>query len=261
MPEQVLIDAVLPAGGTSDPDFAAVSGSPIKALIKFPDKTILENVAGAMHGSSQIRRTVIIGSELVRPIAEKLDCFWVEEGKSGPENIFKGLDYLNEQPDPPSHILIATTDIPFITTAHVDWLLGHLSTRKDIYVPCVRETDFIALYEGCPATFVKMKNDSFTLGGMFLYDAKVLQRVRPHIERIFNQRKSLLGMAKLVGPVFAFKLLTRMLVIQDVENKVGAVLQCQGSAVLDCPAELAFDVDDAEDYSYGMQWVKDHPRT
>jgi molybdopterin-guanine dinucleotide biosynthesis protein A len=250
------IDAIIPAGGTNKPEFAAACGSDTKALIKFGETTLLERVVNAVKNAPSIRRVVVIGSEKIQPIVEGLGCFFVSEGSSGPDNIFLGLAFLASQNDPPSHALIATVDLPFIKSEHVEWFVQHLKSSKDIYVPIVRESDFLALYPGCPSTFVKMKNDQFTLGGLFLYDVPVLRRVQPHIERIFEQRKSLFGMAKLVGLGFAFKLLTKQLVIQDVEDKVESILSCTGSAVLGTPAELAFDVDDNEDYSYGIEWLK-----
>jgi hypothetical protein len=60
-------------------------------------------------------------------------------------------------------------------------------------------------------------------------------------------------MAKLLGPVFVCKFLMKQLTIADLERKITSLLRCSGKAILDSPPELAYDIDDEEDYIYAKE--------
>ena len=55
---------------------------------------------------------------------------------------------------------------------------------------------------------------------------------------------------------FLVKYLTKTLTVRDVEAKIEAMLGCSGSAVLNSPPELAYDIDDLGDYDYTMEHLK-----
>jgi hypothetical protein len=40
-----------------------------------------------------------------------------------------------------------------------------------------------------------------------------------------------------------------------VEAKLKQILKCSGSPVLNCAPELAYDIDDFEDYEYAMKFI------
>ena len=82
-----------------------------------------------------------------------------------------------------------------------------------------------------------------------------LRDLRPAIERVFAKRKSKVGMAMLIGPSFVLKWLTKSLTIKDLERKIESMLGCTGSAVRGAPFELAYDIDDLEDFDYAMKHV------
>lgn len=249
-------DAIVPAGGTIDPEFAAVVGTEQKALIRFGERTILESVLKALRESGVIRNIVVVGSPEVQAKALDFAAIGVDPGSTGPDNIFRGLDKLKASVPDLDKALIVTCDLPFITGDTVRRYLEMCPDGVDICVPVIDEPDFHAAYPNTSSTFVKTRDGKFTLGGMFLMNARHMPQIRSAIERVFEKRKSKLGMARLIGPTFILKFLTKTLTIKDLENKIQSMLGCTGKAVRGAPNELAYDVDDLEDYEHAVRLQK-----
>jgi GTP:adenosylcobinamide-phosphate guanylyltransferase len=247
------LDAILPAGGRIDAQLAAKAGTDVKALIEINGKPLVETVIAAV--APNVRRTVLIAGEPIRQRCGGLVSGTIGEADSGPENMFNGLGFLMSQPDPPERVLLATTDLAFVTPEAVNRFIAMAPSDRDIVVPLVRRSEFETAYPGSSSTFVRLRDGSFTLGGMFLLNAATMQRLRPQIDAVFSQRKSKLGMAKLLGPGFIFRFLLKTLTLADVEAKIVALLGCTGSALPGAPVEFAYDIDDLEDYDHALTQV------
>ena len=83
--------------------------------------------------------------------------------------------------------------------------------------------------------------------GAFLVRPDALRRSRVQIERVFAARKSQPAMARLLGPVFIARFLTRRLSVAHIEARCGHILGCRGQAVRGAAPELAFDIDTMDD--------------
>src|SRR5580658_5970061 len=101
-----------------------------------------------------------------------------------------------------------------------------------------------------------LKDESYTSGGAFLMEPQALRRAMPMIDRLFANRKSKIGMARLLGPALLFKYLSKTITIDDVERKALSLLGIKGKALRDAPPELAYDIDDLEDYEYAVSRLK-----
>lgn len=248
-------DAIIPAGGTIDPAFAAEAGTDQKALIVFNGQTMLESVLRALSESGVVRNTVVIGSSQVQDKARPLATHVLDQGSTGPDNIYRGLDKLKESSPDMDKVLIVTCDLPFLSGDLVKRFVDACPEDRDVCIPIIHQADFERTYPGTTSTFVQLKDGTFTLGGMFLMNAKKLPEIRPAIQRVFEQRKSKLGMAKLLGPVFVLKWLRKSLTIPDLERKIVSMLGCSGKAVVGAPVELSYDIDDLEDYRYAAKLI------
>jgi CTP:molybdopterin cytidylyltransferase MocA len=255
------LDVILPAGGTLPSEFARVVGTSSKALINLDGKTILKTTLGVLRASDRINRIVVVGPREIENSLSAADADVVlPEMSSGPENIFKGLYWLNKTDTPPSHVLVLTCDLPFLTSEGLEKFLDMCPEGKDICAPLVSKEDFNEAFPNSEAMFVGLKDGAFTLGCMYVFNASALQKARPHIEKVFEQRKSKLGMARLLGTRFVLKWLTKTLSVQDIEKKVHALIDCEGAAVFNSPAELAYDIDYLEDYHYATQLIQARKR-
>jgi GTP:adenosylcobinamide-phosphate guanylyltransferase len=247
-----MFDAILPAGGTIPPEFAQHVGTSNKALIPFEGRTILERVIEALRESGRVRRIAVTGPQEVHAAGAKADMI-LPPGETGPDNIMRGLDALAKQPEPPKKVLVVTTDLPFLTPEIVNRFIDQCPTDVDITVPLVSKAEFQQRFPDCECSFIRLRDDTWTAGCMYILDVQALRNAKPYIDKIFEVRKSKVGMAKLLGAGFLYKFLTKTLTVPDVERKIVTMLHCSGKAVMHSPPELAYDIDDLADYEYAMK--------
>jgi GTP:adenosylcobinamide-phosphate guanylyltransferase len=250
-------DAILPAGGKIPPEFAAKVGTEHKALIEIEGRTVLGRTLDALNATGMVKSTIVIGPEEVRNHPDAGSATYkLSPGETGPDNIYLGLNQLLAEPEPPQKVLVVTTDLPFLTPDLIREFIEKCPADKDICVPLVRSSDFRKRFPGTEATFVKLKDDEWTTGCAYVMDVEALKKAKPHIDRVFENRKSKVGMARLLGPGFVLKWLTKRLTLVDVEAKIMSVLGCSGAAITGSAPELAFDIDYAEDWEYAVNHVR-----
>src|SRR5690348_3175083 len=105
-------DAILPAGGKIDDVFAKVVGTEYKALIKIQGNTILGRTLDSLQETGMVKSTIVIGPEEVRDHPEAQSATYkLEQGETGPDNIYLGLSQLLAEPNPPQKVLVVTTDL------------------------------------------------------------------------------------------------------------------------------------------------------
>ena len=248
-------DVILPAGGRVDPLLAAEAGTDVKALFRFGDETILARTLRVLRESGLARRLVVIGGEAARGETETNGAHALPEASTGPENIFNGLKWLRSQSDPPRKVMVVTTDLPFLDAALIQRFVDLCPTDRAISVPLIARAEWNARFPGSTAMFIRLGDGEWTTGGVFLIDAEALERSMPQIERVFAQRKSKLGMARLLGPAFVYGLLRKTLTVPQIESKIQTMLGCSGAAVRGAPPELAYDIDDLEDYAFAKRMM------
>jgi len=250
-------DAILPAGGKIDAEFAKLVGTEYKALIEIEGKTLLGLALDALQQTGLVKSTVVIGPDEVLNCEDaKCATFRLQPCTTGPDNIYRGLDQLRKEPDASKKVLIVTTDLPFVTSGAIANFLERCPPDRDVCVPLIRESDFHTRFPGTTATFVKLKDDSWTTGNVFLLSVDALVKSKPYIYKVFENRKSKMGMARLLGPVFVFKWLTKRLTLGDLEAKILSLLGCSGAAVIDSDPSLHYDIDFQDDYEYTMSRTK-----
>ncbi len=247
-----VFDAILPAGGRIEPEFAAKVGTDVKALIQFDGQSILDRTLAALEATERVGRTIVIGGSEVQTQANGKASEILSEEASGPANILKGLRHLLASPNPPEKVLVVTTDLPFLTSDIINRYLDGCPGDRDICVPLISKSEWLERFPNSTATFAKLSDGAWTTGCAYLIDVSALESSMPQIEKVFQNRKSILGMAKLLGPKFLFKFISKTLNVPDVEAKITSMLGCTGAAIRNAPTELAFDIDAIDDYEYAI---------
>lgn len=243
----------MPAGGSLDAELSAKAGTGSKALIEFGGRPILETMLAAIEESGVCHRIALIGPDAVlsHPAASRA-TFKLAEGHTGPDNLYRGLEALARSSDPPERVLIITSDLPFVTAEMIRKFAEEAPSNRDICVPLVTKKAYEARFPGATATFVALRDDEWTTGCIYAMRVGALLKAKPHIERVFENRKSKLGMAKLLGPGFLIKFLMKSLTVVDVEKKIEALLGCSGKAMPGAAPEFAYDIDFLDDYEYAL---------
>ncbi len=247
------IDAVLPAGGRVNAEFASAAGNDIKALIQIGGSSILERTIRALRASKCIGRIVVVGPDQVKAISTNAGGDSVlAEHATGSANIMAGIEWLAAQENPAARVIVVTTDMPFITPTSVEQYLRLCPSNCDICVPVVEREPFEKIYPELIRTDSRLADGWFRLGGMFLLNPQTMIRGRSHFEQVFAARKSNLKLAKLIGLPTALRYVTRRLSSEHIVQRASQILNCTGAVVkgAEVPTEIGFDIDLLEEYQY-----------
>ena len=249
-------DAIGPAGGHIDAEFAAKVGTSSKALIKFGEETILERTIRSLQETGRVDRVFVSGSpEVQASEAAKIATKVVPAGNSGPESILFALKSLMAEPNPPKKVVVITCDLPFLTPELLTQFIDACPKTVDVCMPLITRSQYQTRFPHSSSTFIPLQDDTWTAGNVYLMDVAALEKAMPHLEKVFKVRKSKLGMAKLLGVSFLIRFIRKTLTVPIVEAKLKQILGCSGAPVLNCAPELAYDIDDFEDYEYAMKFI------
>ncbi len=238
--------AVITAGGRVDDEFAGVIGTNVKALAPFNGQTLLARAVGALRGIGVERIAVIGGTEVRAACAGSIEMF-IEESTIGAENLKRALRAWDSQTD----LLYLTSDMPYITAdalrAFVDaappYTLALALTPWDA---------FAARYPGAPPFGVTLAGEKVVNGGAFVIPAGAAPRIETFAVRFFDARKSVWAMARLTGPALLLQYACGRLSVARLESHATRLLGIAAKAVRNAPPELAYDVDELQEYRYAI---------
>jgi GTP:adenosylcobinamide-phosphate guanylyltransferase len=239
------LDTVVLAGADNHGSLAACTDTPYEAMIDIQGRPMVEYVVDALRASANVGRIVVVGPEhVLGPILDDKVFRVAQSGRSIVENLIIGLEMLQ----PAGRILVVSSDIPLLTTAAVDDFVERCRTREaDIYYPICRKEENELKYPGMRRTYAALKEGVFTGGNIFILNPAVVIKWRREIERAVAVRKSVPGMAKLLGFRLMLKFLLRSLSIREAEERVAKVLGCPVAAVETTYPEIGVDVDKPSD--------------
>jgi GTP:adenosylcobinamide-phosphate guanylyltransferase len=272
-------DVILPAGGRITGEFAQRTGVEIKALIDFCGETILRRTIHTLRATNRVGRIVVIGPQPALNEAQKAGANGlIIEGESGPDNILRGLQWLQEEGrrkkeegeseevvgddeassfllppssfDLSSRVLIVTTDLPFLTTQALNTFLDACAPDAEAVIPILTQREFEARFPGTQNEYVRLKEGNYTIGCAFVVNGETLLRNEAHLRAVFEARKSQWQMARLVGWATIFRFVTRQLTVPLLQARISAIARCKGVALPHMPPELAYDIDQPADFLY-----------
>jgi hypothetical protein len=149
-------------------------------------------------------------------------------------------------------VLILTTDLPFLTADAIGGFLDACPPGLDLCVPVLNREEFEARFSRSHSRYVHLRDGEWMIGCAFLINPAAIMRNQTMVQRVFAARRSQIGMARLLGPLFILRFLTRRLTVRQIENKCLELLGCTGGAVRGCAPDLAFDIDYPQDYRYAV---------
>jgi hypothetical protein len=248
------VDAILPAGGRILGDVTREAGTSVKALLEFGRMTVLEQTLRTLRATGRTRRAVVVGPAEIAPYTKGLADAVLPETHSGPGNIMRGLEWLRARADgsDPERVLILTTDLPFLTPEAVRGFLDVCPAQLDLCVPIIERHEFELRFPRSAARYVRLRDGEWMIGCAFLINPAVVLRNISMVERVFAARRNKLSMARLLGPRFVWRFLTRCLTIGQIERKCLEIIGCSGGAIRGCAPELGFDIDYPQDYRYAV---------
>jgi CTP:molybdopterin cytidylyltransferase MocA len=237
--------AAITAGGRVEGELAAALGTSVKALARISGATLLDAAIGAARGAGAQRIAVIGGAEVRAHCVDSVDAV-VNESSDGRENLRRAFAEAGDQP-----LLLMASDMPFIGATAVGAFLAGVG-GADLAMPIASVESYRAAYPGAPAHDTNLAGERIVNGSIFYFGSGVATRVLAIAQQLFAARKSLFGMASLLGPRLLVRFALGRLHVEDVELRAQQRLGLVARAVRDCSPELCFDVDTVADYRYAL---------
>jgi len=235
------MDALILAGGAAPPDLAAATNCTDRALIPVADAPMILRVLQALETASGIEQIAVVAQPSVLGIVPQ--AINVEAGGRMVDNLQRGLAATTS-----AQVLVCTCDIPLVSATTFEEFLRSASARElELAYPIVRRATSESAFPGGRRTYAKLADGEFTGGNAVIVPRRIIGRVSELIDAAYNARKNPLALAKMLGPAFMMKFVSKRLSIADVETKATNVLGCRAGAIEMQDASIAFDVDKPDD--------------
>lgn len=232
------VDALVMGGG----DGAVIDETaPFKGLVSIGGRPMIEWVVDALRACDCVAEIAVAvpTAESLGSWADKVDKLVVTDANFI-DNTIAGLSALNSG----RHVFCTTGDIPALTPEAVkDFVERSLTSGADVTYPLVREADMMEQFPGSERTFVKVDGGNVTGGNCMLLAPNVMERNREIGQRLFDTRKSIFAMARVIGFRFVVRLATGRVRVQDVEAKLEQLLGAPCCAIYTAHASIGADVD------------------
>ncbi len=242
-----MVDALVLAGGRletdrfPDLDPRKISG---KAAVPLLGKPMAWWVARALRACPEIARIVVVGPcALDTPEMAALGATVAPERDRICANLRAGLDAL-----PGSEMLFGVSgDLPLITRAAIADFLA-FAPEADIVFPYVEREDVERDFPDRNWIYANAPEGRLTGGAAFLCRPPALLEHWEWVEKILGaRRRSVLGLAMMVGPASAMKYALGRLRVSDVEDRMSALLHLTARGYRTRFPTLAMDVDKSSD--------------
>jgi GTP:adenosylcobinamide-phosphate guanylyltransferase len=240
------MDAVVIAGGIPRPDellYPYTQGKP-KAMLDIMGKPMVQWVLDALGGARHVGNVVLIGL----PEDSGLTCIkpltFIPNKMSMIENVSAGIKKVMEINPSATKVLLATADIPAITSEMVDWEIETtIDKNVDLCYNIVKREVIERRYPNSRRTFTKLKGMEACGADLHVLGTSVVS-MNPEIwEKLTASRKNPLKQAAILGFDTLLLMLLRVITLENAIKKITARLHMTGTAIISPYAEMAMDVD------------------
>lgn len=246
---KIKMDAIILAGGETPEKLKValgVSAPTERALLAINGRTTIDYILESLQSVSSIGNTVVVAGPSTLEAVKDLSpgVIGVAAQRTLVENVMAGAGASSS-----SQLLICTCDIPLVTPETWREFLEAVASRNLEAAYCIASRQSVeeTFPEG-KRTYATLTDGTFTGGNAFVLPRANMEQLKGLIDAGYRARKNPLGLARLLGPGFVFKAVTKKLSIADLERKASQILKCRAGAVAMKDAGLAFDVDKMEDY-------------
>ncbi len=241
------MNAVVTAGAPIDGEYAALSGTRLKALAPVRGRTMLERTLDALRGVG-VERIAVVGNDAIRAgVGDRVDRM-VDDTGTGAGNILAALGAWREQCEP---LLYVTCDMPYVTARSLDTFIGAVPPHA-LAMPLCEMTDFERRFPDAPPFGITLAGERVANGGAFYVPPEAIDRIASLAAALFDARKAPWRMAAIAGPGLFLKFLAKRLSVAALEERARTLLSLDVVAVRNAPPELAFDADTADEYAYAL---------
>lgn len=248
-----MYSAVILAGGES-PWLKEVTGTPYRAWAPLKGKPMALYIADALLKSGKVDKVLILGSTAAIPcsLPEKVEV--IEAGDTLMSTVRIALDYLGtERP-----VIFSTDDIPCLTADAVrDFVEQAEKLHAQVCYTVIPKSAVEKDFPTAKRTYVKIKDEKFTGGNVFLVEPLVIPKCCEQVEAVFAKRKDVFSLCKWLGWSFIFKYIIGTLTLEQVEKRASELFGFKGRAVITNYATIGMDVDKIADWHLAQKFLTD----
>ena len=237
--------AAITAGGRVDGAFAERIGTDVKALAPWKDGKLIDASISAARAAGAKRIAVVGSREVHEHCAGRIDEA-IDERPTGEANLRGALASARG-----NALLFLTSDMPFVDPPSLGDFLER-ARGADAAMPLAEPDAYAAAFPGAPEHMTKIGSERVAGGSAFYFGAGAAPRVEAIATRLFSVRKSIWGMALLLGPALLLRFVLGQLLIADVERRAQRVFGLQARAIRNAAPQLCYDVDTLEEYEYAV---------
>ena len=247
-----LIDAVITAGGRPKPNepLYGLTQGQSKALLPIGGRPMVQWVLDALDGSKQVGRVVLVG---LSPNDATLGCskemIYLPNAGSMIANVQAGVKKVVALDPNAKKVVIASADIPCLTSVMVDWMINTcLTSDHDVYYGLISQADMEQRFPGSHRSYFAIKEGRFCGSDIIMLNTALAGAYSPAWDEIVGARKNILRQASIIGFDTLLLMLLRQMTISEAERRAQTKLGVKGRILLDPFAETGMDVDKPSQY-------------
>lgn len=243
------VDAVILAGGNASRVDPKKQG--LKSLLKLGAKPLISYVISSLEQTAAVKKIIIVCPPGAKESFSTFGHQVLEVGGSLMGKIATAFKLTDTE-----MVLVASSDIPFITAAMVEKFLAACSESDvDFYYPIVPKDLTERKFPQTKRTYLKLTDGVFTGGNIHLIKKDAFLKNINLAEKVFSLRKSPIGLLGLLGWRFVLKFFLGRLTIKELEAKAGALLAAKVKAVICDDPEIGVDIDKPEDWQMAHAYL------
>lgn len=244
------VPAVILAGGSCTPEFAAAAGTHWRAEANINGWPMVRYVIQALREASEIDQIVLVAPKGF-PLQAGVDVQVVGE-RDLPGNIQLGLAECSET----EFALLVTSDIPFLTPEAVDsFVQQSLASEADLCYAAIPQEACERRFPGMRRTYLRTPGLVLTGGNVVLQRISAFEGQAKLVREAYQNRKNPLFLARSIGPGNVVKFLARRLTPGDIEKAVSRMMGTRCRVMITGHAELGSDVDKPNDLALARKWL------
>ncbi len=219
-----------------------------KALIEINGKPMILYLIKSFLDSGRISEILIVGLPEERlEIPEefkKIPINFIENDGTHAEKIIEASKYLVNQKLETEYALFIGGDVPTITPEAInDFIDKCRLDEADFFFSIIREETMNQKFPNNKRTYAHMKEGRFCGGDLQLVRYTLANERKEIIEKILNNRKSVIKQAFFISPLAFFKFMLHKVSIPEAEKIISKVINARIKGVVSDYAVLGFDVD------------------
>ncbi len=247
-----IIDAVITAGGIPKPEdlLYPLTQGKSKALLPIGGRPMVQWVLDALDGSARVGRVVVVGlAPTDAALTSRKELLYLPNAGSMIGNAQAGIKKILALNPDAKKAIIASADIPCLTSAMVDWMVDTcLASDHEIYYGLIAQADMERRFPGSRRSYFALKEGRFCGSDIIMLSTALAGDYNPAWNEIVGARKNILRQASIIGFDTLLLMLLRQMTIHEAEHRAQTKLGVKGRILPDPFAETGMDVDKPRQY-------------